>query len=111
MALLKRGTVPAPGRTRIEVEIPALGGSVIASSLATVGEQLALLDAARTNRGEGLPQLFAASVLDADGEPLWTQAEWSTWIAANMAGAVDIEVAVLRSWGMGRDAAKDAEKN
>jgi hypothetical protein len=111
MALLKRSQIAAPGRTQLEVDVPALGGSVLVSSLATIGEQLTLLDAARSNRGEGLPRLFAACVLDADGEPLMGEAHWAMWVAANMGAAFEIEAGVLRAWGLGRDAVKDAEKN
>lgn len=111
MAVLKRGAVPAPGRTRVEVEVPALGGAVIASSLATVGEQLALLDTVQKDRGAGLPRMLAAAVLDADGEPLWSEDEWSVWLASHMGDTTALELAVLRAWGLGRDAAKDAEKN
>jgi hypothetical protein len=110
MALLKRGSC-APGRTRIEFEIPALGGSLIASSLQSLGAQLDLLDLARVNRGEGLPKLFSASVLDADGEPFWTEAEWSVWISGHMTDAMAVEVAVLRAWGVGREATDAAKKN
>ena len=111
MALLKRGQVAAPGRTRIEIEVPAMGGAVLCSSLATIGEQLALLDAARVNRGEGLPRMFAACVLDADGEPLMSEADWSMWVAANMGAAFGIEAGVLRAWGLTGDAVKESEKN
>lgn len=111
MAVLKRGAVAAPGRTHVEFPVASLGGSLIASSLATLGEQLALLDAARNDRGNGLPALFAAAVLDADGEPFWSAEQWSTWIASHMVEAVDVEVAVLRAWGMTKDAAEATRKN
>lgn len=71
---LKRAVVP-----RETVEVPELGGEVIVRGL-RLSERLELAASASAARQfSGLAQLLAWCVVDEDGQPLMSVAEWEDW--------------------------------
>ena len=110
MAVLRRADLPAPALRQEEVEVPALGGAVIVRAM-PINVLFDVIDSARSNPANAVPSLLAQSVIDADGEQLWTAEQWSTWGATEFEGALALYQAAQRVCGIGKLAQESAEKN
>lgn len=112
---IKKSDVKAPSLPEELVEVPELGGEVLVRGLGLAG-RMALSQEFKSTYGPTarsfghLAPLLAASVLDADDEPLYTAAEWEAWGSTNY-------VAALRLWDIawrlsdldGKEAAKNSK--
>lgn len=82
MPALKRSDLAAPELPRETVAVPALGGDVIVRGL-RLSERLALFAGLRTDADgrsyDHIAKLLAATVVDDDGAPLLTEAEWEAF--------------------------------
>lgn len=97
MAVVKRSSVAAPMLPKQTVEVEAIGGDVVVRGLLmteymTVVQRMGgLVQAAKARSAADsaasaalgsadlaavMPALLAIAVLDADGQPLWNEAEW-----------------------------------
>lgn len=106
MAILERGAVPAPTLPKRTVEVPELGGEVIVRGL-LLADRLAVLSSPGVDYGR-MSRLLAASVVLADGEPLWSAAEWEEFGAQHFEAASRIFDVALELSGLKGEA---AEKN
>lgn len=111
MALLKKD-VPAPmlPDQRV-VSVPELGGEVIVRPL-LLSDRLALAREARVNdkpKDFGhIASLLTHAVVDAEGEQLFTTAQWEAWGSLHMLAALSLWDAAWSMSGLDTDA---AEKN
>lgn len=97
MPVVKRGEVAAPTLPKQTVEVEALGGEVVVRGL-TLVERLAVTNRlaalrsaakARADAGQPvdpaedlnlvIPMMLARAVMDAEGEPLFTEAQWQVF--------------------------------
>lgn len=111
--LIRKADVKAPSLPEEVVTVPELGGDVLVRGL-DLGARMSLAhqlkDKSRpTSKDFGhLAPLLEMSVLDADGEQLFTSDEWASWGAKNLAAAVNLwDVA----WRLSDLDGKQAEKN
>lgn len=110
MAIVKRGAVPAPVLPKETVEVPALGGEVVVRGL-LLTEYLRMKNRIATaskdsSEADGiysiLPPLLATCVLDADGQPLWTEDEWQAFGAKEPGQALELFNVASRLSGFSR---------
>jgi hypothetical protein len=111
--LIRKADVTAPTLPEEVVPVPELGGDVLVRGL-DLGARMSLAhqlkDKSRpTSRDFGhLAPLLALSILDGDGEQIFTADEWAAWGAKNLAAAVNLwDVA----WRLSDIDGKQAEKN
>jgi hypothetical protein len=112
--VLKRSEIARPALPKETVAFPPLGGDVVVRGL-LLGERLAMM-AAGARRDPAAPEpdgpeLFAGiasglawCVLDADGEPLLSAAEWQVLGAQHIDACLELWRAVKRLSGMDREA-------
>lgn len=129
MAVVKRGAVSAPNLPKETVEVEAIGGDVVVRGL-TLTEYLAIAlrmeDLARQARarrsaaesdgaapapavgvadiGPIMPVLLAIAVVDADGLPLWSEAEWQAFGGKHAAQAMALFNVAFRLAGLDKGA-------
>lgn len=109
---VRREDVQAPVLPEEVVPVPELGGDVLVRGL-NLAQRMTLSHAFRTKPDAfvdfgHLTPLLALTVLDADDQPLFTEAEWAAWGAKNTAAAVHLwDVA----WRLSDLDGKEAEKN
>lgn len=102
MAVIKRAEVAEPVLPKQTVEVQALGGDVVVRGL-LLTEYLALQErmaelARAAKAGEGgvdgvravLPVLLAIAVLDADDQPVFTEAQWQVFGAKHTNQAISL---------------------
>jgi hypothetical protein len=111
--LIRKADVKAPSLPEEVVTVSELGGDVLVRGL-DLGARMHLAhqlkDKSRpTSKDFGhLAPLLEMSVLDADGEQIFTAAEWAAWGAKHLAAAVKLwDVA----WRLSDLDGKQAEKN
>jgi hypothetical protein len=111
--LIRKSDVKAPSLPEEVVSVPELGGDVLVRGL-DLGERMnlahQLTDKSRPSSKDfgHLAPLLELSVLDADGEQLFTAAEWAAWGAKNLAAAVSLWDT---AWRLSDIDGKQAEKN
>lgn len=110
MAVLRRSDLAAPALQQEEVNVPALGGSVVVRAM-PLNLLFEVIDSARTDPANAVPRLLSHSVMDADGEPLWTTEQWATWGASEFDAALALYQAAQRVCGIGKLAQEATEKN
>lgn len=99
MAVLKRGDIAPPATPKETTPVPALGGDVVVRGL-LLSERMAvqkqivdLRRAAAVDNGTVhaiLPVMLALCVLDADGLPVFTQAQWQAFGGSHADQAVTL---------------------
>ncbi|MEO8153563.1 MAG: hypothetical protein ABI605_10875 [Rhizobacter sp.] len=90
MTLIKREQVAQPALRKEAVTVEALGGDVVVREL-LLSERLAMRARAQEAEGDdvqGMVRLLAYAVVDADGLPIFTQAQWDVF-GAQHADAVN----------------------
>jgi hypothetical protein len=103
---LNRNDVRKHALPREFVEVPELGGEVVVRGL-RLSERLELATAEGGHHLGALVRLLHWCVIDEDGEPLMTVAEWEDWGGACSDAAVRLlEVAQRLSGLRGEDAKK-----
>jgi hypothetical protein len=110
MGVLRRSDVAAPALQQEEVDVPALGGSVIVRAM-PLNLLFEVIDSARSDPSNAVPKLLALSVIDAEGEPFWTTEQWSTWGASEFEATLALYQAAQRVCGIGKLAQENTEKN
>lgn len=104
MAILKKANIQAPTLPKETVDVPELGGEVVVSGL-LLKDRIELFAAAETG-GAQLSRLLAATVLDADGVPVYTQEEWEQFGAQHFAAALRLFDVARRLSGLDAEVAK-----
>jgi hypothetical protein len=110
--LIRKSDVRAPSLPEEVISVPELNGDVIVRGL-TLGARMALSQRFRDKPKSGhgfdhISSLLSLSVLDADGEPIFTTQEWEAWGAVNTTAAINLwDVA----WRLSDMDGKQAEKN
>lgn len=110
MAVLRRVDLASPVLHQEEVEVPALGGAVIVRAM-PLNVLFDVIDSARADSANAVPKLLAQSVVDADGEPLWSAEQWATWGASQFEATLALYQAAQRVCGIGKLAQDATEKN
>jgi hypothetical protein len=110
MGVLRRAEIAAPALHEEEVNVPALGGSVIVRAM-PLNLLFEVIDSARSEPQNAVPKLLALSVRDADGEQFWTTEQWSTWGASEFEATLALYQAAQRVCGIGKLAQEATEKN
>jgi hypothetical protein len=97
MALSKKD-VKRPVLPRKTVEVPEMGGEVIVRGL-LLKDRLAIADISGKDQDFGrVSKVLAATVVDADDQPLYSIAEWEEFGAQHFAAAMRVfEVALEMS--------------
>lgn len=106
MALLSRDQVkpaPLPSETH---PMPSLGGDVIVRGALTSSRlELELANAGQAMQLKVLvPKLLAMSVVDANGQPLFTEEEWNEHGAQHYAECIGLFNVAMRLWGFDGEA-------
>ena len=98
---IKRSDLALPETPRETVAVPALGGDVIVRGL-LLGERLALfanLRQAASTYGH-VSTVLAATVIDDDGLPLFSAAEWEVFGGSHFSQVLDIFLVAQRLSGL-----------
>jgi hypothetical protein len=106
---LSRTDLALPETPREEVDLPELGGGVLVRGL-LLRERLALFAALRDDGTSyaSMGQVLAACVVQPDGTPLLTEAEWERFGGAHFAAALRVFAVAKRLSGLD---VEDVEKN
>lgn len=110
MGVLRRAEIAAPALHQEEIEVSALGGSVIVRAM-PLNLLFEVIDSARAEPQNAVAKLLALSVRDADGEQLWTTEQWATWGASEFEATLALYQAAQRVCGIGKLAQEATEKN
>lgn len=105
MAAIRRASLAAPTPPKEAVTVDSLGGEVIVRGL-LLRDRLEL--ATTSDKFAAVSALLAATVVDADGEQLWTQGDWEAFGARHYDDALRLFVVAQRLSGL---AGEEAEKN
>jgi hypothetical protein len=104
---IRKADITAPAiLPREEVEVAELGGTVIVQGMGLT-DRLAIASVDRA-KPRHISQMLTYCVLDADDEPLFTEAEWEAWGAQHIESAMRLVDVALRLSGFYGQA---AEKN
>lgn len=105
---LKKAEIKPPVLPKEAVEVAELGGEVVVRGL-LLRERLALFDAANGSERYGhLSAVLAASVIDGDGEPIYTAQEWEEFGAVHFEAALKLFNVARRLSGLD---AEERKKN
>lgn len=88
MKVLNKANIPAPTLPKKVVPVPQLDGKVIIRGL-LLSDRVAILNKARAG-GLLISELLAKTVVDADGEPIYTSQEWEEFGASNFETCLDL---------------------
>lgn len=104
---VKLPTLPEPRA----VSVPELGGDVMVRPI-TLSERLSLGDQIRDHPNVNViyPALLERAVVDADGLPLFTFAQWEAFGAQHTERALELFNAAFDLAGMNKDAAEKKSK-
>ncbi len=106
MALLKKSQIAPPVLPKETVDVPELGGEVVVRGL-LFSERLALF-ARVDEKGKAfadIPQLLAQTVIDGDGEPVFTAEQWEAFGASHMEALLRVFAVARRLSGLDAEAA------
>lgn len=104
MALLKKANIPAPVLPKETVEVPELGGEVVVRGM-LLRERIDLFFDAEKNGHGHLSKVLAATVIDADGVPVYTRDEWEQFGARNTSAVLRLFEVAKRMSGLDAEAA------
>ncbi len=104
---INRAQLILPSLPKEAVEVPELGGEVIVAGL-PLSKRLELSAGQRRGDWLNVSRLLEACVLDPDGVPLMSVAEWEAFGAAHFDAALRLVQVAQRLSGLD---AGDAEKN
>lgn len=105
--MLKKAEVKTPMLPSEEVDVPALGGKVRVQGL-LLSARLSIFDDAEV-RGKGfwhIARLLSATVVDADGDPIFSEAEWEMFGGEHLDEAMVLYAVCRRLNGMDSAGAK-----
>lgn len=111
--MIKRDAVVHAERKREEVDVPALGGSVAVVQMGLATRLAAESVASKQDRDDpaavyaSIPHVLAGCVVDADGLPLMSPAQWSQFGVTNRDAVVELFNTAMRLSGIGEDAEKN----
>lgn len=106
MALLKKSQIASPVLPKETVDVAELGGEVVIRGL-LFSERLALF-ARVDEKGKAfaeIPQLLALTVIDGDGEPVFTAEQWEAFGARHMETLLHLFSIAKRLSGLDAEAA------
>lgn len=101
MALLKKSQIASPVLPKETVDVPELGGEVVVRGL-LFSERLALLSGV-DDQGRAIakiPVLLSQTVIDGDGEAVFTADEWEAFGAKHMEALLRLFVVAKRLSGL-----------
>lgn len=104
--ILKKANIAAPTLPKQTVDVPELGGEVVVRGL-LLKDRLALFADADAGQAQ-VSKLLAATVVDADNEPVYTAAQWEEFGAAHFAASLRLFDVSRKLSGLDAEA---AEKN
>jgi hypothetical protein len=105
MALLKKSAIATPKPPKEAVKIDSLGGEVAVRGL-LLRDRLAL--SVGEDRFAQVGALLAATVIDGDGEPIFSAAEWEAFGASHFDDALRLFAVAQRLSGL---SVEDSKKN
>lgn len=104
MAVLKKGDMKSPVLPKETAPMPSLGGEVVVTGL-LLTDRIKFLS---SPGGAPLSQLLEMTVTDAEGAPVFTEAEWEIHGATNFSECLELFKVARRLSGLD---AEVAEKN
>lgn len=107
MAVLKRAEIPRPSWRSEEVFVEAWGGEVVVRPL-SLALRLEMGLSAGGSMAESMLKILAATVVDAEGDPVLSEVEWEAFHSEHRQDTDRLLAAALRMSGL---VAEDAEKN
>jgi len=108
MAVLLKDNIPAPTLPKEVVAVPELGGEVIVRGLLLrdrIGLSMGIDDGVPYARAS---KILAVTVVDANGVPIYTDAQWEEFGAQHYERTLDLIAVASRLIGADRE---DAKKN
>ncbi len=103
---LKRDAIKPPTLPRETYPCPELGGEVIIRG--PLASARIAMQRHATDPGAGVEQLapilLAASVLDADDQPIFSAEQWDAWGGGNYEAYIGLFNAAMRLWGFDSEA-------
>lgn len=109
MAVLKKSDIKAPVLPKKTVPVPSLGGDVVVHGL-LLSDRIRILRSEEKSEAE-VSQLLAATVMDAEGKPLFTQQEWEAFAAESPQKFVDTVALFKEARALSGLNLEEAEKN
>lgn len=100
MAILKRSEIQEPVLPRETVEVPELGGEVVVQGL-LLSDRFEVFDPGKSKRRES--RILAATIRDADDQPLFSAEQWERFAASNFTAAMRLLDVASRLSGFGID--------
>lgn len=88
MAVLNKANVPPPVLPKKVEDVPELGGKVIVQGL-LLSDRVRIMSKAGAG-GVMVSDLLACTVVDAEGEPIYSVQEWEEFGASNFNRALDL---------------------
>jgi hypothetical protein len=108
---LSKSEVRRPALPKRAVAVPELGGEVVVRGL-LLKDRLALFrDGSETRDYEFVANVLAVTVLDNEGEPLFTSDEWNEFGAVHIKAAMDLFGVASELSGLRATVEGDPEKN
>ena len=104
MAVLKKANIAAPVLPMETIEVPELGGEVIVRGMLLRDRIGLFFDAEKNGHGQ-LSKVLAATVVDADHVPVYTQDEWEAFGATHSATVIRLFDVARRLSGLDAEAA------
>jgi hypothetical protein len=96
MAVLKKSQISSPALPKETVPVAGLGGDVVVTGL-TLTARLAMFSA---GKGYTVSKLLSETVLDAEGNHLFTEQEWDNFGAKHFNECVELFRVVKRLSGL-----------
>jgi hypothetical protein len=108
---LSKAEIRRPALPKRAVAVPELGGEVIVRGL-LLKDRLALFrDGTETRDYEFVAQVLAVTVVDAEGEPVFTVDEWNEFGAVHVKPAMDLFLVASELSGLRATVEGDPAKN
>lgn len=105
MTVLSKQDIPRPALPKETVDVPELGGEVVVQAL-LLRDQLDLSTKQLKTFGH-FSHMLALTVVDANGDPIFSMEEWEVWGASHLDVALKLFGAVKRLSGMGDEEKKE----
>lgn len=88
MPVINKANVPPPVLPKQVVDVPELGGEVIVRGL-LLSDRVRIMNKARDG-GVMVTDLLACTVVDADGQPVYSAKEWEEFGASNFNRSLEL---------------------